>query len=272
MKKMAIWALAALTMFVISCDKNNDSKEGEVELTSSALVGKWTISGEDFTNTWEFTSDKLTKTEGWSKTEGTYKVENGTIAYTITKAWNKEGDIWTERELYDNEKLIIYVQGKLIYKGSVLIINFVVEENTYDTSYFLYKVGSSISADSKSVQGTWHWYMHGSSKAYIRARIIFNDNKFELIRTPWSLKYEGTYTYKNGIITCNIDKIYSGRNPEGEGFGEGTINPATLEGTWYLLLNPEYAPFSTGLSFPFIADGNVAYGLMANLFSKFEKQ
>jgi hypothetical protein len=280
MKKMAIWALAALTMFVISCDKNNDSKEGEVELTSSALVGKWTISSEDFTDTWEFTSDKLTKTEGWSKTEGTYKVENGTIAYTITKAWYKDGDNWKERELNDEEKIVLYAQAKLIYKGSVLIINFVVDEsssaphhNPEDTSYFLYKVGGSISPDTKPLQGTWDWYMFGTNKTEIRIRLIFSGNNFELITTPWSEKYTGTYTYRSGYVTCTVTAAYSGRNPEGEGFGEGDIDPSTLEGTWYPYENLEDAYYySHGLIFPFIADGNVAYGLMANLFSKFEKQ
>lgn len=46
MKKMAIWALAALAMFAISCDKNNTTGEGDVTLTASALVGEWNISGD----------------------------------------------------------------------------------------------------------------------------------------------------------------------------------------------------------------------------------
>jgi hypothetical protein len=60
-----------------------------------------------------------------------------------------------------------------------LVFNYVVEENpddphqnTEDTSYFLFKVGGTISPDTKPLQGTWNWYMHGSDKSYIRSRII----------------------------------------------------------------------------------------------------
>lgn len=43
MKKMAIWALAALAVFAISCKKDNTDRKESVELTSSALVGEWGI-------------------------------------------------------------------------------------------------------------------------------------------------------------------------------------------------------------------------------------
>jgi hypothetical protein len=278
MKKIAIWALAAFALLAVSCDKDNTSGEGDVNLTASALVGTWTITGDDFSDKWIFTTNTLTKDMVWHKTEGTYTVENGTIAYNITKAWNKDGDDWVERLLEEYEKVTMYIQAKLIYDGSVLIFNYVVEENpddpyqNEDTSYFLYKVGGTISPDTKPLQGTWNWYMHGSDKSYIRSRVVFNGNEFEFIITPWSLRYIGTYTYRNGWITCNISVIYSGRNPEGEGFGEGGIDPTTLEGTWYELLKPEDAPFFDGLSFPFVADGEFAYSILANLPAKYEKQ
>ena len=57
-----------------------------------------------------------------------------------------------ERQVEEYEKATMYIQAKLIYDGSVLIFNYVVEENpddphqnTEDTSYFLFKVGGTIS-------------------------------------------------------------------------------------------------------------------------------
>lgn len=274
MKKLAIWAFAALAMFAVSCDKNNTSGEGEVSLTASALVGTWTISAEDYSDTWVFTSDKLTKTGLWDKIEGSYTVENGTIAYTITKAWYKDGDNWKERELNDEEKIVLYAQAKLIYKGSVLIMNFAVDEsssaphhNPEDTSYFLYKVGGSISPDTKPLQGTWDWYMFGTNKTEIRIRLIFSGNNFEIIITPWAEKYVGTYTYRNGHITCNITGAFSARHPE----GGGEVNPVTLEATWYPI-EKETSSFSEGLSFPLVADGDVAYSFLAHLTIKYYKK
>lgn len=276
MKKMAIWALAALALLAVSCDKDNTTGEGDVNLTASALVGTWTITGDDFSDKWIFTTNTLTKDMIQYKTEGTYTVENGTIAYNITKAWNKDGESWVERQVEEYEKATMYIQAKLIYDGSVLIFNYVVEENpddphqnTEDTSYFLFKVGGTISPDTKPLQGTWNWYRHDSDKSYIRSRIIFNGNQFELIITPWSEKYEGTYTYRDGWITCNISATFSGRNEQGEGWGEGGIDPATLTGTWYPF---EDVRFKFGLSFPFVADGEFAYSILANLPARYEKQ
>ncbi len=273
MKKMAIWALAAFAMFAVSCDKNNIGGEGDVTLTASALVGTWTISGLNFSETWVFTSEKLTKETGWDKTEGTYTVKNGTIAYNITKAWDKDGNTWQERNLGDNEKTPIYVQGKIIYSGSVLVINFVISEgslaphhNTEDTSFVLFKSGGSISSDTAPLQGTWHWYMFGTNKTETRIRIIFEGSSYELIIQPWSEKYVGSYTYQNGYITCTVDNSYSARNPETL---KGEVNPVTLEATWHLFEN---VAFPTGLTFPFVADGDVAYGIVANFPSKYYKK
>jgi hypothetical protein len=61
MKKMAIWALAALALLAVSCDKDNTTGEGDVNLTASALVGTWTITGDDFSDKWIFTTNTLTK-------------------------------------------------------------------------------------------------------------------------------------------------------------------------------------------------------------------
>jgi hypothetical protein len=287
MKKIAIWALAALALFAISCDKDNTGGEGDVNLTASALVGEWSITSEDFTNTWVFTSNQLTIETGWGKTEGTYTVENGTIIFTIVNAWSvdyvldDEGYFvpggWKTRELEDHEKIPMCFQAKIIYGGSVLIINYTINENdlpartpenTEDISILLYKKGGSISPDTAPIQGVWHWYEYSTNQTEIRARIIFDGNSFELIITPWSEKYVGSYTYRDGYITCTIDNSYSAYNPE---TSEGEVDPVTLEATWYLT-QKEQSSFSEGLSFPFVVDGDVAYSILANLTFKYHKK
>lgn len=289
MKKMAIWALAALAMFAISCDKNNTTGEGDVTLTASALVGEWNISGNQFTDIWIFTSNELTIESAWDKTLGTYTVDKGTLSYTITKAWSRASEYiesenrfvfgdWVERELYEDEKITTYLNAKLIYEGSVLVFNYVLDDEQAahhhdDNAYFLFRKGAAISSDTKPIQGTWCRYDLNMGETYIGARVIFDGNKFELIITPWSEKYTGTYTYRSGYVTCTVTAAYSGRNPEGEGFGEGDIDPSTLEGTWYPYENLEDAYYySHGLIFPFVADGDVAYSILANLHFKYQKK
>ncbi len=288
MKKMIIRALVALAMFAVSCDKNNTGGEGDVTLTASALVGEWSITCENFSDKWTFTSEKLTRESEWNKTEGTYTVENGTISYTITKGWTRDGNYdeseqkiifgaWEERDLTDDEKIPIYLQAKLIYGGSVLIFHYLLEDGQTthyhgDNAYFLFKKGGTIPSDTKPLQGTWCRY-EPLEPTYISVRIIFDGNKFELIVAPWSEKYAGTYTYKDGFVTCTITAVYTACNPDVSGHCEKDIDPTTLKGTWYPLPNIEDAYYYiNGLVFPFVADGDVAYGLLAYLTFKYHKK
>lgn len=287
MKKFLFGALAALALFAVSCDKNNTTGEGSNELSSENLVGTWTVGSENFDYSWVFTATELTINDGYDKTTGTYTVENGTIAYKITKAWRKnyETGNMEERALEENEKVTLYVQAKFLYGGSVMVYNYVLEpdpsdpyQNLDDTSFLLFKDGKKGPSDKADIQGTWKWYMHGTEKKMIRSRVIFNGSKFELIIGPWSEKYEGSFVYENGYVKCTITASFSGRNPQGEGWDYGGIDPTTLAGEWVPFdeANGYYAFYARGgnrnFQFPFVADGKVAYSILANLACKYEKQ
>ena len=281
MKKLAIWAFAALAMFAVSCDKNN-TNPGEDSSTPS-LVGTWSISSGDFSATFVFSSDKLTAIIDADKVEGSYTVENSIIAFNIEKKWERtitygEDDNpiygeWVETELSPEDKEIFYLQAKLIYDGAVLILDLPVEQNLPKSeegeedqgsmAIFLFKEGKTIPSDTKPLQGEWNWYWVYPTETHICVRIIFEGNNFEIIITPFAAKVTGSYTYKDGWINCNISAGYIADNAE--------INPVTLEATW-IPVNIEEPPFSEGLSFPFVADGKDAYAIMEGVSFKLEKK
>lgn len=284
MKKMAIWALAALAVFAISCKKDNTDRKESVELTSSALVGEWGITSDNHFETWVFTSDGLAVSTEVYEIEGSYKVEDGAIAFNLAKARTREIEHqddemvvyseWEEVELTPEDKETIFIQAKLVYGGSVLIFDISFRgdnpedsEYIFDMSYFLYKKGATLPSDTKPLQGTWDWRLTTPEESYIVARATFNSNKFELIIAPLGIKFTGSYTYKEGWLNCNVTAVYTAYNKE----GEGDVDPITLEATWHLM-ELEEDEFPDNLSVPFIVDGKFAYTIIKVFPIKFEKK
>jgi|GEM_PF-1340379 hypothetical protein len=313
MKKIAIWALAALAVFAISCKKNNTdsgSEEEPVGLSSSALVGEWSISDEFFSNTWTFTSDQFTVIAKTVKAEGSYEVEDDTIVFTLAKTWYKDYDYddygnrvygdWEESDAFP-EGQTFNIKAKLLYDGSVLILDLSVlleegpdgpiarspfisksPEEPFDPenmltlpfSYFVYKTGATPPSDTGLLQGVWDWNWVYPTETHICVRITFEGNNYELIVTPYAAKVTGSYTYKDGWVTCNISALYSAFDLNSDEWGDDAINPVTLEATWYLIdpENEDYPEdFPTEVSFPFIADGEFAYSVLTGIPIKYDK-
>ena len=221
---------------------NNQNGSGD-----NNLIGTWEATGEQVKNVFTFTNDKLTHSEyflkdgswtlvrenGW---ESSYSLENGILSY------NEES--FTTKLLYNNTALAILGPGYV--------------------QHILYKQGATISATLQDIQGDWRWYMDGDVQN-TRVAVQIKNNQMTLIIVPWGQRYDGTITYANGYIHFEVTSAYTSREEgTGEGWGEGELNPVTLEANWKPLDSGSWMYFDTQ-GMPFVADGDVAYGILANL-------
>lgn len=258
------------SMTLASCGDDDDNSvtipNSSDNISTSDLVGTWNIAGQDDQSTWVFTNDKLTITEwGTQQFDGPYTVNGDKITYR-TKYWKYNPQTQQQEEVEGD----ITVKIGLICDKAVLVLKSEVknEQGTdYEFSYFMFKEGKNITATANDIQGTWDWYMHGD-QTYVRTRLTISGNKFDMIITPWGQRYTGTFTYANGYITLNTEHGYTSREEgTGDGFGEGDIDPETLEGTWKNLNS-----WNIWEKMPFVANGNEAYGIVANLSALFYKK
>ncbi len=262
MKKLKFFSLLAgfvlgACFFAACGDDDEDSPKvpGAEEATVDNLVGTWETASPNWTTTYVFTKTKLTisyEDNGATRVsyEGEYSVQDGYIT-------------WTDGEYTSRLK-----PGLLLNK-SVLVLKYVETDGDGVEEYeelaeILFKKGKSINTTASDIYGEWHWYMHGN-KEYIRVGWKFEGNKFELVITPWGEKYTGTYTYTDGLLHLNTTAGYTSREEgTGNGWGEGDLDPSTLEGTWRTLDKGNWHIDAADKG-PFIANGDEAYGNVANL-------
>ena len=218
------------------------------------VIGTWVAQGEQVKNVFTFTNDKLTISEyflrdgswtlvrenGW---EGSYTLENGVLSY------NEES--FTVKLLYDNTALAILGPG---YVQNIL-----------------YKQDATVPATLQDIQGDWRWYMDGDPEN-TRAAVQIEGNHMTMIIVAWGQRYDGTITYANGFIHFEVTAAYTSREEgTGEGWGEGELDPETLEANWKPLDPGSWLYFGTQ-GMPFVANGNEAYGILANLPGIYYKQ
>ncbi|MCR5780702.1 MAG: hypothetical protein K6G70_09210 [Bacteroidaceae bacterium] len=218
------------------------------------LIGTWAAEGEQVKNVFTFTNDKLTISEyfmkdgswtlvrenGW---EGSYTLENGVLTY------NEES--FTVKLLYDNTALAILGPGYV--------------------QHILYKQDATVPATLQDIQGDWRWYMDGDPEN-TRAAVQIEGNHMTMIIVAWGQRYDGTITYANGFIHFEVTAAYTSREEgTGEGWGEGELDPETLEANWKPLDPGSWMYFDTH-GMPFVANGNEAYGILANLPGIYYKQ
>ena len=253
MKKSKFWSLMALcfcmagALTMAACGDDDDEPNGGGENTSTSdLIGTW--SQEDVT--YVFTKDELTINAYDEQTyKGKYTYANGTLKYT------------TEQETHSAKVIFLYNKSVLVLKT--------VPDNPQDYSLdqvaeVLFKNGKAPNTPSKDIQGTWHWYMQGDQK-YVRAGVKIEGNKIEIIVTPWAERHVGTFTYEGGYLRVNWTEGYSARGENGQGWGEGDLNPETLEcDHWYPV---EGIIGGLGEKILFVANTSdkEAYGMIAGL-------
>ena len=258
MKRTKFWSLMALclclagTSMMTACgdDDDDEPKGGDTTVKAGDLVGTWTLNDVTYT----FTKDNLTISyNGEQSFNGKYTYDNGLISYTTS---------------YDGQQYTTTAEVKFLYNKSVLVVKDLSDwedgQKIADMAYVLYKNGKKPATSSKDIQGTWYWYMHGDTN-YIRTAVKIDGNKIEIIITPWAERHVGTFTYEGGILKLNMTEFYSARGEHGEGWGEGALNPETLECDQWFTCSYEDIGEHIDKEMVFIADGNEAYGTLANL-------
>jgi len=240
-------------------DNNGSQNQGSSVITTNDLIGIWTVNSTDDSYVVEFTKDKvMMKENGKVEYEGNYTYKDGVVSFS-----------------YENET-IQSVAG-MLYNKSVLVFKSIMQTdmgNDEMLAFILFKQGKTVSATTNDIQGFWCWYeKFDGEEEIIRAALKIEGNNFDLIITPWGQRYVGTYTYRNGIIQLNVTNGYTSRE-EGTGNGVGWegLNPYTLECDNWSALDKNSWTVDAVSNTPFIANGNEAYGFVANIPCIFQKK
>ena len=254
--------------------EENKNAEGE-NATNNDLVGTWEAKGEQVKSVYIFTNDKLTienyyfnyqentwKLDESASFEGSYTLKDGILSYVTTYKY------YDQQEQKEKEaSKTVEVVAKLLYNKTALVLLTTMRNEEfvdYTVSQILYKKGATIPAKLDDIQGDWRWYMNGDV-TNTRVAVQISGDKMKLIIVAWGQRYDGTITYENGYINFTVEKGYTSRgNSQGEGWGEGDLNPETLEGNWTELDSNSWMYYHLK-DMPFIANGKEAYGILANL-------
>ena len=256
MKKLNLWLFASLFVaaFTLAACGDDDvtpppTPDGEV----SSVEGTWKSPFTDVT--YVFSGDKFTikDSQGNLQKEGTFTLNAGVLKMNYTTDGKQETASGKVTTLYKNQVLVIKVKPD---NGDDYSIS--------EAAEVLYKDGIAPTTPVEDIQGNWYWYFSGDPNVN-RGGMMINGNKFTMIIGPWGQKYTGTFTYEKGVMTLNITNGFTSRQPHtGYGMGYGNLDPATLDGTWYVL-DKEYWTMEDGMTTIFISAGSEAYSEMANL-------
>lgn len=255
------------TKFKLNVDDISRVVFEEYDIDSkSDLIGVWESRSESGRRVLTFTEEELTVEEYWIDQEGkevkndkvqkiAYTLNNGILSYTITEKYYDQQQQKEVEWSYSYELVT-----KFICEKSVLALQD--QNNDYYLSEILYKKDAYIPTTIEDIQGDWRWYMP-DDKSYTRIAIQIKGNKMSLIIVPWGQRYDGTITYSNGYINMKVEAAYTSREEgTGQGWGEGDLNPETLEATWKTL-NRDIWQYYEIDNMPFVVDGNEAYGTFA---------
>ena len=286
----AAFAMFACALTFVSCGSDDDDNDnsnptptpsdqnkdaGGENANANDLIGVWEAIGEQVKSVYTFTDKELTiedyyldyQTNQWKKSEqedykGAYTLNNGILSYIMS--YNQQQVEWRDT---------VEVVAKLLYNKTALALLSSMRNDQgdeYSVNQILYKKGANIPAKIEDIQGDWRWYMHGD-KTYTRVAVQIKDNNMTLIIVPWGQRYDGTITYENGYINMKVEAAYTSREEgTGEGWGEGDLNPETLEANWKTLNRDSWMYYEIG-GMPFVVDGNEAYGTFANLHGIYYK-
>ena len=256
MKKLNLWLFVSffVAAFTLAACGDDDvtpppTPDGEV----SSVEGTWKSPFTDVT--YVFSGDKFTikDSQGNLQKEGTFTLNAGVLKMNYTTDGKQETASGKVTTLYKNQVLVIKVKPD---NGDDYSIS--------EAAEVLYKDGIAPTTPVEDIQGNWYWYFSGDPNVN-RGGMMINGNKFTMIIGPWGQKYTGTFTYEKGVMTLHITNGYTSRQPHtGNGSGYGNLDPATLDGTWYVLDKDNWT-MDDGMKTIFISAGTEAYSVMANL-------
>ncbi len=269
MKKLFAFTLAAFAMMAVGCTKDDNPKSGEG--SGFSVVGNWSLYQEN-----DFSTLVLAADSHYEMTTGNYYKEEGTYVYSTTltltpvRAWENDS-VWQEVEPRETE----YTWPvKMLYDGDVMMLKM---RDEYDESHEVWapyvKDSATCVSNVNDIQGKWYWMM-GEEHPVARVIVNVNGTTGDVIITPWGERYTGTIRYEKGIIYMDNPTFTTTRYEDGEG-GWEHMNDADPENSpWRTPFgeNPNHGAYEGGLSFTFVADGNMAYGGIANLLATFQKQ
>lgn len=219
-------------------------------VTVSDLEGVWEDGGQGFGNgyTMTFAGDQVTvEQEGEVAYQGAYTLSGNVVSFVMGGTTYRSA-----AGLAGGQSVLIM---KEVYADE--------EEGTEqeELSFYLVKRGKTVSTKKEDIQGQWLWWMDFNTEdRSVRMSYKFEGDNFEIIIVPWGQRYTGTYTYENGIVTLTTTAGYTSREEgTGDGWGEGDLDPVTLEGNWKPLNQDRwYAPEGG----PFFVVGDEAYCML----------
>lgn len=282
---MALVALVSFSFY--SCGDDVEGVEndptggvsGGGQVSSKSIVGTWEMTTEGGTAQLILTDKKFTMIQESDKTEGTYTTKGDKITLTPEKFYEKSPNTgaWIETKPEDGDDEPATMKVQLLKDNNVLIATI---EEVYDEEFaqqedpfflMFYRKGANINASSSELQGKWQWSLRGN-KEIVRAFVEFKGNNFDLIIPAWRERYQGTYTYQNGMVQFNTTDFTTREWQE-----EGNESLKYLYTGWRSITAEEqqwgYGP-SFGMKFnrAFIAVGKQGYTYLANMPAIFEKQ
>lgn len=247
-----IMAVVAGAFFFVSCNGDNDVKEEQGSVT--AIIGDW-VNPQDPDDAVRFTDSG---TFSGAIGNGSYSISGSRIALKFSDGGSD-----------------------LDYGFNVLQKDALVLSRTYNDEYagqqednmLYYRRGSDIS-NASSLSGTWDW-MEGE---VVGARLKVTGSSFMFIISMWSQKYDGTFTYKNGLLSTTNPAFQTTRDKNGGFAGEDGMNYSDPEKSPWRTPDPddpdEYQHSMADEVFPLavVAEGNAAYMSFAGRTMKLVKK
>ena len=256
MKRIFFFAAMALATLLAGCNPDDGADNQGNQLTPDKLVGSWLMTGEDFSVRLVFLGrDEWTQSGSNGETSGTYTLDGDVLTM-------KMGDSIT------NQMRVI-----MLYDYNVLVLRLqAVNDEPFgspDAFGLYYRENTPVAAPQADIQGKWFWYMPGDTNS-VRGALEFSGNTFDFIIPVWHQRMRGTYQYVNGKAQFHVTEFMVR-----EYMGDDDLSVGNLYAEWTTPepgSGQEYPPFGTDFTKPFVANGDEAYALIANLPAYFEKQ
>lgn len=257
MKKYFYIAFLALATLFVGCEKVDDP-EGK-PVSADQLVGTWVLSCEEpdgFTLKYIFDRDKFTVQQGENEYQGTYTLDGDVLTMVVDDSLVNEVKLMM---LYDNNVLVMRYRSGMGEDWGIV-----------DGFELLYRENGAIKASLEDIQGKWYWYFRGD-ETIIRSMLEIDGSNFDFIIPVWRQRMKGTIEYKNGMVQFHMTEYLIREN-----LGEDNESLESLYLDWRTPTEEEaqwLAPsFGWNFAKPFVANGDEAFGMVANLPAYFVRK
>ena len=250
MKKLAILALAAMSVFAIACDPDNDT-----QVSDETMVGEWTFSEshhsvvvdlkKDGTYTWVCVDFKHTGKWSVAGSEITF---NASKFYMSGVAWAENGTVrisdgkWEETEAKNH--LYSGTSGTATYTITPLVTGAAfwklktgnISDPIGDHQMLMYSGNLNVSIKSGEIDGTWSAKdENGESRLIVQGSnfTFYEYTKGSNGASATCVKTVGTWTYSKGYMNIAPTNQYYSYTRENTEYVYSNVNAETLEAeTW----------------------------------------